>query len=56
MNARVHARNTTPRDCCFGNAAASDPAYYFVYDGDTFALKDSIAVPIGPSGLVGATF
>lgn len=40
----------------FGNAAASDPAYYFIYDGDTFALKDSIAVPIGPSGLVGATF
>ena len=40
----------------FGNAAASDPAYYFVYDGDTFALKDSIQVPIGPSGLVGATF
>jgi len=40
----------------FGNAAASDPAYYFVYDGDTFALKDSIPVPIGPSGLVGATF
>ena len=40
----------------FGNAAASDPAYYFVFDGDTFALKDSIAVPIGESGLVGATF
>ena len=40
----------------FGNAAASDPAYYFVYDGDTFALKDSIPVPVGPSGLVGATF
>lgn len=40
----------------FGNAAASDPAYYFVFDGDTFALKDSIAVPIGASGLVGATF
>jgi len=40
----------------FGNAAASDPAYYFVFDGDTFALKDSIAVPVGPSGLVGATF
>ncbi len=40
----------------FGSAALSEPAYYFVYDGDTFALKDSIAVPIGPSGLVAATF
>jgi hypothetical protein len=40
----------------FGNAAASDPAYYFIFDGDTFALKDSIPVPVGPSGLVGATF
>lgn len=40
----------------FGSAALSEPAYYFVYDGDTFALKDSIAVPLGPSGLVAATF
>ena len=40
----------------FGNAAASDPAYYFVYDGDSFLLVDSIPVPVGPSGLVGATF
>lgn len=40
----------------FGNAAASDPAYYFVFDGDTFVLKDSIPVPLGPSGLVGVRF
>jgi len=40
----------------FGSAAGSLPAYYFVYDGTTLALTDSIAVPIGPSGLVGATF
>jgi hypothetical protein len=40
----------------FGSAAASEPAYYFVFDGNTFALKDSIPVPLGPSGLVGATF
>jgi hypothetical protein len=40
----------------FGSAANSEPAQYFVYDGSTFALTDSINVPIGPSGLVGATF
>ena len=40
----------------FGSAAQSLPAYYFVYDGSTLALTDSINVPIGPSGLVGATF
>jgi len=40
----------------FGSAANSEPAQYFVYDGSTFALSDSVTVPIGPSGLVGATF
>lgn len=40
----------------FGSAATSEAAHYFIFDGDTFALKDSIAVPLGPSGLVGATF
>jgi hypothetical protein len=40
----------------FGSAAQSLPAYYFVYDGSTLALTDSVNVPIGPSGLVGATF
>lgn len=35
----------------FGSAAAALPAYYFVYDGTTFALQDSIPVPVGPSGL-----
>ncbi len=35
----------------FGSAAASQPAYYFVYDGSTFALQDSIPVPLGPAGL-----
>ena len=35
----------------FGSAAAGLQAYYFVYNGSTFALEDSIPVPIGPSGL-----
>ncbi len=52
----VVAPNGDVYQAYFGSAALSDPAYYFVYDGSTFALKDSIAVPIGPSGLVGATF
>ena len=40
----------------FGSAAASEPAYYFIWDGSTYALTDSVEVPLGPSGLVGATF
>ena len=35
----------------FGSTAAGLQAYYFVYDGTTFALQDSIPVPVGPSGL-----
>jgi hypothetical protein len=35
----------------FGDAAGGLPAQYFIYDGGTLALADSIAVPIGPSGL-----
>jgi hypothetical protein len=35
----------------FGSTAAGLAAYYFVYDGGTFALSDSIPVPVGPAGL-----
>lgn len=35
----------------FGSAAGGQPAYYFVYNGTTLALEDSIPVPVGPSGL-----
>jgi hypothetical protein len=52
----VVAPNGDVYQAYFGSAALSEPAYYFVYDGSTFSLKDSIAVPIGPSGLVGVTF
>jgi hypothetical protein len=35
----------------FGSASQGKPAYMFVFDGTTYALTDSINVPIGPSGL-----
>ncbi|MEP6621332.1 MAG: hypothetical protein ABJE47_18545 [bacterium] len=35
----------------FGSASKNQPAYMFVFDGTTYALTDSINVPIGPSGL-----
>lgn len=40
----------------FGSAAGGQPAYYFVYNGATFALEDSIPVPIGPAGLEVVSF
>lgn len=52
----VVAPNGDVYQAFFGSAALSEKAYYFIYDGATLALTDSIEVPIGPSGLVGATF
>ncbi len=35
----------------YGSAASSIPGQIFIYDGTTYALTDSIAIPVGPSGL-----
>jgi hypothetical protein len=40
----------------FGSASSNKPAQIFVYDATTLALTDSIAVPLGPSGLQITTF
>jgi hypothetical protein len=40
----------------FGSAGDGLPAYLFVYDGSTLALQDSIAVPLGPNGIVIESF
>lgn len=40
----------------FGSAAQAKPAQLFVYDAATLVLTDSIAVPLGPSGLTIAKF
>ena len=40
----------------FGSASQSLPSYLFVYDGTTFALKDSVSMPIGTNGVQLRTF
>ncbi len=40
----------------FGSAAQSSPAEIFIYDATTYALVDSIGVPLLPSGLVISQF
>lgn len=40
----------------FGSAAQSQPSYLFVFDGTSFALRDSIPMPVGTSGVRIQTF
>lgn len=40
----------------FGSSSQSLPSYLFVYDGTTFALKDSVSMPLGTNGVQLRTF
>ncbi|MDZ7631607.1 MAG: hypothetical protein U5K74_09725 [Gemmatimonadaceae bacterium] len=40
----------------FGSSRQSLPSYLFVYDGTTFALKDSVSMPLGTNGVRLQTF
>ncbi len=40
----------------FGSSSQSLPSYLFVYDGTTFALKDSVSMPLGTNGVRLQTF
>jgi DNA-binding beta-propeller fold protein YncE len=40
----------------FGSSSQSLPSYLFVYDGSTFALKDSVSMPLGTNGVRLQTF
>jgi DNA-binding beta-propeller fold protein YncE len=35
----------------FGSAAQSQPSYLFVFDGSTFALRDSVPMPVGTNSV-----
>ena len=40
----------------FGSSSQSQPSQLFIYDGATFALRDSIAMPLGTNGVRLQTF
>jgi hypothetical protein len=50
------AANGTLYQSFFGSAAQSQPSYLFAFDGTTFALRDSVPMPVGTNGVRIQTF